>query len=97
MVDLNRDDLIRAARKKPTSHLILIKQLFTQIIEQHSDDPRVSKVQMQVDIINDELERRGQSEESMNNEQVIVNEDGTKDITIGMNTLRMSGKVPKVH
>lgn len=92
MIDV--EELRIGAEKKSTNTLVLLLSLFTRIESENSDDPRVDKVILQREIIEEELERRRNGGEMREQVGETVNEDenGIRDITIGLKPLRISGK-----
>ena len=92
MIDV--EELRIGAEKKSTNTLVLLLSLFTRIESENSDDPRVDKVTLQREIIEIELERRRNGGEMREQVGETVNEDenGIRDITIGLKPLRISGK-----
>lgn len=92
MIDV--EELRIGAEKKSTNTLVLLLSLFTRIESENSDDPRVDKVTLQREIIEEELERRRNGGEMREQVGETVNEDenGIRDITIGLKPLRISGK-----
>ena len=82
------------AERKSTNTLVMLLSLFSRIESENSDDPRIDKVILQREIIEKELERRrngGKMKEGAV-ETVHEDENGIRDITIGLKPLNLHGK-----
>lgn len=65
--------------------LMIWKQIFTKIIKENADDPRVENAQRQLDMVNAELESRKDNVKPQNKED----EDG--NLTVGLKSIKLTG------
>ena len=91
---MNRLDvkaLRKGAETKSTNTLKLLLLLYNKIADDNADDPRVENVALQIGIIEEELEGRKERGETLVGEKVNIDEDGKKNITIGLKPLNLKG------
>jgi hypothetical protein len=93
MVDV--EDLREGAKRKNTNTLRLLLLLYNRIAEENADDLRVEKVHTQIEIIEEELKRRRDGGEVVSetaSETVYEDEDGKRNITVGLKPLSLQVK-----
>jgi len=89
---LDERSLRKGAETKSTNTLKLLLLLYNKIANENKEDARIENVSLQIRIIEEELERRSIVGDGLVGEKVDIDEDGKKNITIGLKPLNLHGK-----